>query len=119
MREEIHSSQPPAVTGPPPARSSTETVDAPQQPVESSGERFRRKSHRGRLYFNAFAAAALLVYLVAIAVSNTHRVKVDWVFGTSSPPLVWLVLFAAVLGWLFGVLMAAVLRRRTRAPRPS
>lgn len=115
MGQEEHGGHPPTETEPRPAAS---TATPGQQPVESSSARLRRKARRGRLYLNAFGAAALLVYVVALAVSNTHRVKVDWVFGTAFPPLVLLVLVAAVLGWLLGLLVAAVLRHRTRAPKP-
>jgi hypothetical protein len=31
--------------------------------------------------------------------------------------LIWLVLFAAILGWVLGILITAVFRWRTRAPR--
>ena len=104
-------------------------VDAPVEsqaaPVESqaapetSGARFRRKAHRSRLHGYAFVAVALVAFLIALAASNTAKVKVDWVFGTSRVSLVWLVLFAAILGWLLGILITAAFRWRTRAPRPS
>src|SRR5690349_16466523 len=64
---------------------------------ESRGGRLRRKAHRGRLNLYAIGAVALLVYVVALAASNTRHVKVDWVFGSGSVSLVWLVLFAAIL----------------------
>jgi uncharacterized integral membrane protein len=118
-------SGPPTPTGgtpvPPESAASGEAAATaePRPPVESRGARFRRKARRGRLYLNAFGAAALLIYVVAFAASNTRRVKVDWVFGSSSPSLVWVVLLAAVLGWLLGLLVATVLRRRTRPPRLS
>jgi uncharacterized membrane protein YciS (DUF1049 family) len=72
-----------------------------------------------RLYLKAFVGVALLVYAVALAASNTHRVRVNWVFGSSTVKLVWLVLLVAILGWLLGLLVAGVFRWRTRAPRPS
>jgi uncharacterized integral membrane protein len=101
--------------------------DAPEPQVpaeaglgrESRGGRSRRKAHRGRLNLYAVGAVALLVYVVALAAANTRHVKVDWVFGSGSVSLVWLVLFAALLGWLLGILISALLRWRTRAPRPS
>jgi hypothetical protein len=61
----------------------------------------------------------VLVYVVALAAANTGHVKVNWVFGSSSVALVWLVLFTAILGWLLGILITALFRWRTRAPRPS
>jgi uncharacterized integral membrane protein len=101
--------------------------DAPEPQVpaeaglgrESRGGRFRRKAHRGRLNLYALGAVALLVYVVALAAANTGRVKVHWVFGSGSVSLLWLVLFAAILGWLLGILVTALFRWRTRAPRPS
>lgn len=93
--------------------------DTPGSRPESSGARFARRIRRARLYTYAFLAVALLVYVVALAGSNTHRVRVDWVFGSSSVSLVWLVLLAAILGWLLGLVVAAAFRWRTRAPRRS
>jgi uncharacterized integral membrane protein len=86
---------------------------------ESGGARFRRKAHRSRLHGYALVAVALVAFLVALGASNTAKVKVDWVFGSSRVALVWLVLFAAILGWLLGILISAAFRWRTRAPRPS
>lgn len=86
---------------------------------ETRGGHFRRMAHRTRLHLYAFAAVALLVYAVGLAAANTRNVKVDWVFGSSSVPLLWLVLFAAILGWLLGILITTLFRWRTRAPRPS
>src|SRR5207248_6149935 len=84
---------------------------------ETRGGRFRRKAHRSRLHGYAIAAVALVAYLIALAASNTAQVKVSWVFGTSHVSLVWLVLFAAILGWLLGLAATAAFHWRTRAPR--
>jgi uncharacterized integral membrane protein len=86
---------------------------------ESRSARFARTAHSARLHVYAFLALAVLVYVVALGASNTRRVKVDWVFGRSSVSLVWLVLFAAVLGWMLGIMISALFRWRTRAPRGS
>src|SRR5215208_7010743 len=86
-------------------------------PVETRGERFRRKAHRSGLYLYAFSAVALLVCLVALAVANSHRVEFSWVVGTSTVSLVWIVIFTAILGWLLGIVTSAVFRWRTRARR--
>jgi uncharacterized integral membrane protein len=84
---------------------------------ETRAARFRRNAHRTRLYAYAVGAVALIAFLIALATSNTARVKVSWVFGTSHVSLVWLVLFAAILGWLLGLLATAAFHWRTRAPR--
>src|SRR5689334_14471103 len=79
--------------------------------------RFRRKAHRTRLHSYAIVAVVLVAFLIALAASNTAHVKVNWVFGTSHVSLVWLVLFAAILGWLLGLIATAAFHWRTRAPR--
>jgi uncharacterized integral membrane protein len=84
---------------------------------ETRGERLRRLGRRGRLHGYAFVAVAMFAFLIALAASNTARVKVSWVFGTSRVALVWLVLFTAILGWLLGILITSAFRWRTRAPR--
>ena len=90
---------------------------APASGDETRGQHFRRKAHRSRLYGYAIVTVALAAFLIALAASNTAHVKVDWVFGSSHVSLVWLVLIAAILGWLLGLLASARLHWRTRAPR--
>ena len=84
-------------------------------PVETRGERFRRKAHRTGLYLYAFFTVALLVCLVALAVANTHQVEFSWVVGSSTVSLVGIVIFTAILGWLLGLVTSVVFRWRTRA----
>jgi uncharacterized integral membrane protein len=100
----------PATPQPPPAPRSAD--GAP----ETRNARFFRMAHRTRLHLYALATVLLVVYVVALATSNTRRVKVDWVFSSSAVPLVWLMLFAAILGWLIGILITVLFRLRTRAP---
>jgi uncharacterized integral membrane protein len=84
---------------------------------ETRVEHFRRKAHRSRLHGYAIAIVALGAFLIALAASNTAHVKVNWVFGSSHVSLVWLVLFAAILGWLLGLAASARFHWSTRAPR--
>jgi uncharacterized integral membrane protein len=95
---------------------------APAQPSaandsETRRERSRRKAHRSRLHVYAILTVALVAFLIALAASNTAHVKVNWVFGSSHVSLVWLVLFAAILGWLLGLAATAAFHWRTRTPR--
>jgi len=91
---------------------------SPDGAPETRGAHFFRMAHRTRLHLYALATVVLVVYVVALATSNTRRVKVDWVFSSSAVPLVWLMLFAAILGWLVGILITILFRLRTRAPHP-
>jgi uncharacterized integral membrane protein len=84
---------------------------------ETRRERSRRKAHRSRLHGYAILTVVLVAFLIALAASNTAQVKANWVFGSSHVSLVWLVLFAAILGWLLGLFATAAFHWRTRAPR--
>jgi uncharacterized integral membrane protein len=84
---------------------------------ETRVEQLRRKAHLSRLYGYAIVAVALVAFLIALAASNTAHVKVNWVFGSSHVSLVWLVLFAAILGWLLGLAVSARFHWSARAPR--
>jgi uncharacterized integral membrane protein len=117
---------PDTTTGPVANGSSVATDPAPA-PAQASGvtdretrgEHFRRKAHRTRLHGYAIATVALVAFLIALAASNTAHVTVNWVFGSSHVSLVWLVLFAAILGWLLGLVATAAFHWRTRTPRRS
>lgn len=84
------------------------------EPVEARSARLRRHGHRAGLYTWAFGLVALLVVLIALVVANTRQVKLSWIFGSGHASLVWIILAAAVLGWLLGMLTGIVFRTRTR-----
>jgi uncharacterized integral membrane protein len=117
---------PDTITGPvtdgSPVATAPEVAPAPAAAAtasggETRGQHFRRKAHRTRLHGYAVVAVALVAFLIALAASNTAHVKVNWVVGSSHVSLVWLVLFAAILGWLLGLVATAAFHWRTRAPR--
>ena len=87
--------------------------------AEKRGDRLRRHGRRTGLYTWALGLVALLVVLIALVVANTRQVKLSWVVGTSHASLVWIILAAAVLGWLLGILTSEVFRLRTRRRRPT
>jgi len=93
------------------------TAAGTETAAETRGARFAHKAHRTRLYLYAGAAVVLLVFLIALVLANTGPVKISWVFGASSVSLVWLVLFAAILGLLLGMVLGALFHWRTRTPR--
>ncbi|MGC8480413.1 MAG: lipopolysaccharide assembly protein LapA domain-containing protein [Acidimicrobiales bacterium] len=90
---------------------------APQSMAETRSAKFTRLFHRFRLHSYAVLAIVVLGSVVALAVANTARVRVDWILGRSRISLVWLVLCSAVLGWILGLLVTAAFRWRNRAPR--
>ncbi|MGZ4353115.1 MAG: lipopolysaccharide assembly protein LapA domain-containing protein [Gaiellaceae bacterium] len=84
------------------------------EPVEARSARLRRHGHRAGLYTWAFGLVALLVVLIALVIANTGQVKLSWVFGSGHASLVWIILAAAVLGWLLGIVTSVVFGLRTR-----
>jgi len=96
---------------PAPAQGST-----PNRASESRSERFVRHGHRARLYASAGAFVALLAILIVLVTKNTRSVKLDWAVGSTHASLVWIVLAAAVIGWLLGIATGVVFRHRTRRP---
>jgi uncharacterized integral membrane protein len=93
--------------------------DAPIQPSETRRGHSRRMARRTRLHGYALVAVALFAFVIALAAANTARVKISWLFGSSHVSLVWLILAAAIIGWLLGLVTNAALHRRTRAPRTA
>ena len=84
---------------------------------ETRAEYVHRQGLRGLLHGYAIATVALIAVLIALAASNTARVKVNWLVGSSHVSLVWLVLVTAIVAWLLGLLVSARLNWRTRGPR--
>ena len=89
------------------------------EPIEPRGRRLRRHGHRAGLYVWAFALVALVIIVIALAVANTRQVKISWLLGTNHASLVWIILAAAVLGWLLGITTSVIFRLRTRRRRPT
>jgi uncharacterized integral membrane protein len=104
-----------APTGAPPREPNLEAASASVS--ESRAERVRRHGRRVRLYTWAAVFVALLIVLIVLISANTRTVKLDWAVGSTHASLVWIILAAAVLGWLLGITTAVVFRYRTRRPR--
>jgi len=95
-----------------------ETAAPETEPVELRSSRLKRHRRRAGLYAWAFAALALLVIVIALVLANTRRVEASWVVGSGNASLVWIVVAAALLGWLLGIATSVVFRLRTRRRRP-
>jgi uncharacterized integral membrane protein len=87
-----------------------------ETPVESRSGRHSRHARRVRMYVWAGLFVAAFVVLVLLSSANTNAVKLGWVFGSTNASLVWVILTAAVLGWLLGITTAVVFHHRTRRP---
>jgi uncharacterized integral membrane protein len=85
-------------------------------PARSRVTRTARASSdkQARLYTWAVLFVLLLVILIILIAKNTQSVELDWVFGTSRASVVWVILAAAVIGWVLGIATSVVFRFRTR-----
>jgi uncharacterized integral membrane protein len=84
--------------------------------VESRRARLTRHGRRARLYTGAVVFVALFAMLIVLTTKNTAGVKLDWAVGSTHASLVWIILAAAVIGWLLGITTAVVFHHRTRRP---
>jgi uncharacterized integral membrane protein len=91
-----------------------QTGPEPRATREPRGDSLRRHARRTWLYTWAGALVALLVILIALAVANTRTVEVSWVLGSTRQSLVWIILVAAILGWLLGIVTSVIFRFQTR-----
>ena len=95
----------------------TSSADAPTtSPAESRADRLLRHGRRARLYTGAVVFIVLLAVLIVLSTKNTSAVRLDWAVGSTHASLVWIILAAAVIGWLLGITTAVVFRHRTRRP---
>src|SRR3954447_12253846 len=71
-----------------------------------------------RLYTRLIALALLVAYVIAFVLENRKSVNVHFVFVTASVSLVWLILLSLAVGFVVGILLSPLERRRRRG-RPA
>ena len=99
-------------------RDSNEVGGERTPPGESRSGQMLRHGRRAGLYVWAVLALTALVILIVLIAANVRSVKLDWVVGSTHASLIWIILAAAVLGWLLGIATSVIFRFRTRRPRP-
>jgi uncharacterized integral membrane protein len=67
-----------------------------------------------KLYGRLIALIALAAYAIAFVLENRKSVKVHFVFVSAGVSLVWLILLALAVGFLVGILLSQLERRRRR-----
>jgi len=82
--------------------------------AETWRERHARHRRRVRFYLWSFALVGLIVIVCALVVANTRTVRLDWVVGSIRASLIWIILAAAIFGWLAGLVTGIVFRHHTR-----
>jgi uncharacterized integral membrane protein len=67
-----------------------------------------------RLWARLLAVILLAAYAIAFVIENRKSVSVHFVLTSAHVSLVWLVLLALAVGFVFGVLLSQLERRRRR-----
>jgi uncharacterized integral membrane protein len=82
--------------------------------AESRFERSLRYGHRTGLWVALVIAIAAIVFLILLISRNTRQVKLDYVAGDTQARLIWLIIVAAIVGWVLGIVTSFLVRHRTR-----
>ena len=67
-----------------------------------------------KLYARLIALVLLAAYAIAFVLENRKSVSMHFVFVTARVSLVWLILLSLVVGFLVGILLSQLERRRRR-----
>ncbi len=70
-----------------------------------------------RLWAVLIGLLLLALYVIAFIVKNDDRIKIDFVLFSTSISLIWEIVFIFALGFLGGVLLAQIHRRRGQQRR--
>jgi len=65
-----------------------------------------------RLYAILFSLVLIVAWVIAFIVKNNDRIKVDFVLFAAHTRLIWLIILLLALGFLGGVLLSQLYRRR-------
>jgi uncharacterized integral membrane protein len=78
----------------------------PEAGRRAQEEQFRRlRRERGARVAKALVALAISVILIVFVIANSEPVRVNFVFATRHPRLIWVMLACAVLGGVVGYLI--------------
>ena len=67
-----------------------------------------------RLYAILIGFVLIVAWLIAFIVKNNDNVKIDFVIFSGHTSLIWLIILLLAIGFLGGVLLSQVYRRRRR-----
>jgi uncharacterized integral membrane protein len=74
--------------------------------------RFDSEELQPRLWAVLVGFLLLALYVIAFVVKNDDRIKIDFVLLSASVSLIWVMVFVFALGFLGGVLLSQIYRRR-------
>jgi uncharacterized integral membrane protein len=83
-----------------------------RRPSDDTGE--LEEQWQPKLYLRLIVLILLAAYAVAFVLENRKSVSMHFVFATAELSLVWLILLALGVGFVAGVLLSQLERRRRR-----
>jgi len=83
-----------------------------RRPSLDTGE--LQENWQPKLYLRLIVLIALAAYAVAFILENRKSVPLHFVFATANVSLVWLILLSLAVGFLVGILLSQLERRRRR-----
>lgn len=72
------------------------------------------RRRRGKAYAKGIIALVVLGIFLAWVLTNDQSVEVDWLVGETTGPLSAILLVAAAIGAVIGVLVTILIQRRSR-----
>lgn len=79
--------------------------------MEDREQQFQR-TWQPRLWITLAVLCLIVAYLIAFVVGNDEQARVDFVFGSATTSLIWVILLSLLAGLLGGVLLSQLHRRR-------
>ncbi|HXH87116.1 MAG TPA: lipopolysaccharide assembly protein LapA domain-containing protein [Gaiellaceae bacterium] len=79
--------------------------------MEDREQQFQR-TWQPRLWITLAVLILIVAYLIAFVVGNDEQARVDFVFGSATTSLIWVILLSLLAGLLGGVLLSQLHRRR-------
>jgi uncharacterized integral membrane protein len=86
-----------------------------RRPGPDTGE--IQENWQPKLYLRLIALVLLAAYAVAFVLENRKSVPLHFVFATANVSLVWLILLSLAVGFVVGILLSQLERRRRRRAR--
>ena len=83
-----------------------------RRPSLDTGE--LQENWQPKLYLRLAVLIALAAYAVAFVLENRRSVSLHFVFATANVSLVWLILLSLGVGFVVGILLSQLERRRRR-----
>jgi uncharacterized integral membrane protein len=87
-------------------------MDAPERPTMAAREREFQRNWQPRLWLSLALLILLAAYLIAFVIGNSDEASVNFIFGTATTSLIWVILLSVLVGLVGGVLLSQLHRRR-------